>query len=784
MQLKMMGNLCLCRTVDRSTDDIPIFCAEPKACTDPDDPDIEVLTPFLPLPRLFEEQLEMTAVCHPERTMMHNMRALACSRESPDVVKRYEEMLMRLRRAAEYMMSARVNAVPLEVLQLVRVWREYCCHRFAWALISISDIQWLQTQLMERSNKTYHPLTILDPLAGTGWHCYLMRGLGWTSSFEVSDSHPASPSMLWVTPVCARDALESVRAMPRADVLWLSWPPHEPQPIAFSLLNAFCGCTVIYIGEWPAASTTSVSQGARMFFEALRSDWIEKARRKAEVNWPGFVVGTCGDIICIPHFRAWQRKQLQRCRQTEHHHGASSVENGSSSRNRLQTRQADESTKLLDTLRVIEQKKTDLACKIEESRKQTAKLNARIEVLERAEEKQRRRAARELHQRQQDLGSHGFNRNQLGRRQGDALEALSAESMRGTWRQHQPNTSSNAIMGPTHGARSSVSHCSGTLDEDILRKLGTGERGDLSSLMGKMTNLPQLPRVNRPAGRQVRLHALYYKALIHQQQGHIQSSLQLFQAAASLDPLNVDYLKHVAKNLSFLGQHQPALEIYSEAIKRDPDDWELHYNIGVCQKYLGNYSLAISSFRAANDIQRHDTTYIELAEMQARRGDSHAAIDTYTEALEFSPENAKILTRLGVLLLKADDSYKAFECLGNSLVYDPKDPPTILAAGSVIQDHGDVDVALVKYRVAAVEIPSSAELWNNVGMCFFGTFEEKQKLVAAIACLKRAITLEPQRWRTQFNLGLLHSCTGQYASAFTFFSAALNLDPKHPLIYM
>lgn len=30
MQLKMMGNLCLCRTVDRSTDDIPIFCAEPK----------------------------------------------------------------------------------------------------------------------------------------------------------------------------------------------------------------------------------------------------------------------------------------------------------------------------------------------------------------------------------------------------------------------------------------------------------------------------------------------------------------------------------------------------------------------------------------------------------------------------------------------------------------------------------------------------------------------------------------------------------------------------------
>ena len=31
-----------------------------------------------------------------------------------------------------------------------------------------------------------------------------------------------------------------------------------------------------------------------------------------------------------------------------------------------------------------------------------------------------------------------------------------------------------------------------------------------------------------------------------------------------------------------------------------------------------------------------------------------------------------------------------------------------------------MDVALVKYRVAAVQTPNSAQLWNNIGMCFFG----------------------------------------------------------------
>ena len=32
-----------------------------------------------------------------------------------------------------------------------------------------------------------------------------------------------------------------------------------------------------------------------------------------------------------------------------------------------------------------------------------------------------------------------------------------------------------------------------------------------------------------------------------------------------------------------------------------------------------------------------------------------------------------------------------------------------------MQDHHDMDVALVKYRVAAVQTPNSPQLWNNIG---------------------------------------------------------------------
>lgn len=44
----------------------------------------------------------------------------------------------------------------------------------------------------------------------------------------------------------------------------------------------------------------------------------------------------------------------------------------------------------------------------------------------------------------------------------------------------------------------------------------------------------------------------------------------------------------------------------------------------------------------------------------------------------------------------------------------------------MIQSHGDHDVALTKYRIAAAATPESPHLWNNIGMCFFG----KKKYVA------------------------------------------------------
>ena len=100
-------------------------------------------------------------------------------------------------------------------------------------------------------------------------------------------------------------------------------------------------------------------------------------------------------------------------------------------------------------------------------------------------------------------------------------------------------------------------------------------------------------------------------------------------------------------------------------------------------------------------------------------------------------------------------------------------------ACQIIQKHDDIDVALSKYRIVYRRKPDCAELWNNIGMCFF----TKKKFVAAISCLKRANYLAPFELYVLYNLGLVHLHLQQYASAAIFLQSALRINRKHAPTY-
>ncbi|GFT91064.1 bardet-Biedl syndrome 4 protein [Nephila pilipes] len=274
-------------------------------------------------------------------------------------------------------------------------------------------------------------------------------------------------------------------------------------------------------------------------------------------------------------------------------------------------------------------------------------------------------------------------------------------------------------------------------------------------------------------------YALYVQALILRHEGRIQESLELFQTCSILNT-SAENLKQVARSLFLLGRHKNAIDVYEEAARMNCKDWELCHNLGICYMQLQNHKQAFDYFRQALQIRPQDETFIALGQLHVMEGDIKAAISTYRKAVEHSPENPELASKLGLLYLQCGMYQKAFEKLGTAMAFDSACVPAILAAGSIIQNHSDFEVALSKYRIAVAKIPESPALWNNIGMCFFG----KKKYVAAISCLKRATYLAPFSWQILQNLGLVHLTMQQYASAFHFLSAAMNLNSHSGQLFM
>lgn len=273
------------------------------------------------------------------------------------------------------------------------------------------------------------------------------------------------------------------------------------------------------------------------------------------------------------------------------------------------------------------------------------------------------------------------------------------------------------------------------------------------------------------------LYAIYIEGLMERNVGNISESLELFQACVALEPNNLSShsLKQVARSLFLLGKYKSAIEIYNTI---DDDSWDVYYNRGLCLQQMKEFESAVDNYQNANAIQRHDSTFMRIADIYLCRStdtsdtNMEMAIDTYKEALEFSPESSCILTKLGLLYLQMNDEFSAFNILGSSLSLDPTNALTILAVGSMMQEHGDMDVALVKYRISAVRTPESSALWNNIGMCFYC----KGKYTLSKAALRRALYLSPFNSYIAYNAGLLFLSTQQYLSAFMHLSksAAIN----------
>ncbi|XP_037953653.1 Bardet-Biedl syndrome 4 protein homolog [Teleopsis dalmanni] len=286
---------------------------------------------------------------------------------------------------------------------------------------------------------------------------------------------------------------------------------------------------------------------------------------------------------------------------------------------------------------------------------------------------------------------------------------------------------------------------------------------------------------------------LYFvKGLIDREEGNHIEAMHNLQKAIELNSRNVETYKEIGKTLFIMGRFNQALNVFREAEELSPrPDHEIYHYIG---SLLHRSSSASNQLEVARQEAAEAKMYFQkavqcgkklesfqrLAEIYRKEKEYGKAIEVLENCLLIAPENTAVLTEIGVLYLKVNETQKAFDRLLEVINIDGKCSKGLLAFGAILQSRNDVDGALSKYREVAITEPDNAELWNNIGLCFF----KKQKYILAISSLRKSIWLSPINYNALYNLSLIYIAAQQYSSAFHTLAAAINLRKDSPECYM
>nr|CDJ83410.1 Tetratricopeptide TPR2 and Tetratricopeptide TPR-1 domain containing protein [Haemonchus contortus] len=271
-------------------------------------------------------------------------------------------------------------------------------------------------------------------------------------------------------------------------------------------------------------------------------------------------------------------------------------------------------------------------------------------------------------------------------------------------------------------------------------------------------------------------YAFYMRGLIARIEGELEEALSWFNKALAISANATTYLVNIGRIYFLMGNHTLAVEYLEKAVKADPTDLKAYYWLARAIYHL-NTDLFNTCEKArdlllqAPGLQTSIELIIFLAKLMAELGDTTAAIQAYERALQLEPENLDVMFKMGMQYLRNNSEDPAFAMFGKALSYQSSHQQSILAAGSIMQAHGDHDVALNKYRVAVEGCDYNGCLWNNIGICLFA----KGRLAQAHSCLKKASFICPLDYKINYNLGLVHQAMGLHCSALHFLKAAAEL---------
>ena len=143
-------------------------------------------------------------------------------------------------------------------------------------------------------------------------------------------------------------------------------------------------------------------------------------------------------------------------------------------------------------------------------------------------------------------------------------------------------------------------------------------------------------------GDEAELDRLYRLSDKHFHEGDYFASINCHRQTIAIDPTFVESYTNSAWLLWSMGRELAALSLLERGRERNPDEYELHFDIGFYHYQAKRYGFAAKEFARAADCECPQHVHRMLAHAREKKGDLPGALRVWQDLHEEHPDDAVV----------------------------------------------------------------------------------------------------------------------------------------------
>jgi len=239
-----------------------------------------------------------------------------------------------------------------------------------------------------------------------------------------------------------------------------------------------------------------------------------------------------------------------------------------------------------------------------------------------------------------------------------------------------------------------------------------------------------------------------------------------FELTEKLDPKLPDHADkktkiHYAIHHSTMGsllwtRHErlAAIKEMNMAVKVNPDNAEVHFNLATAYENIAYYDSAISYYEKALELNPNSSiSYFRVAMAFINMKLFESAIDYLQKALELQPHNPDYWYHLALVLSEEKQVGKSLDSIAKAVQYRPDFPEAYYFKGLLLRRREKLVESSEAFRKATDIRPKYLEAWLELGsnLLRLGDFDQ------SLSVFEKAVELDPKDPFAWFTLARVHT---------------------------